>query len=42
VLSRIAGLAIVGSLLLAGVLMGAHEVSLLVQRIIDGIWPRGG
>ncbi len=42
VLTRIAGMAIVGSLLLGGVLMGAHEVALLVQRIIDGIWPRGG
>jgi len=34
--------AIVSSLLLGGVLMGAHEVALLVQRAIDGIWPRGG
>ena len=41
-LARIAGVAIVGSLLLGGVLMGAHEVALLVQRIIDGIWPRVG
>jgi len=41
-LALVAAVAILGSLLLGGVLMGAHEVALLVQRIIDGIWPRGG
>jgi hypothetical protein len=41
-LTVIAAMAVLGSLLLGGVLMGAHEVALLVQNIIDGIWPRGG
>ncbi|MBX3480334.1 MAG: helix-turn-helix transcriptional regulator [Caulobacter sp.] len=42
ILSLVALTAILGSLLLGGVLMGAQEVALLVQRIIDGILPRGG
>jgi len=37
-----AATAIVGSLLLGGVLMGAQEVALLIQQIIDGIIPRSG
>ncbi len=41
-MALIAGVAIVGSLLLGGVLMGAHEVALLVQNVINGLWPRGG
>ncbi|MBI1406440.1 MAG: helix-turn-helix domain-containing protein [Caulobacter sp.] len=42
ILSLVAVTAILGSLLLGGVLMGAQEVALLVQRLIDGILPRGG
>lgn len=41
-LTRIAIIAILGSLLLGGVLMGAHEVALLVQRIVDGAVPPRG
>lgn len=41
-LTRVAVIAIVGSLLLGGVLMGAHEVALLVQRIVDGAMPPRG
>jgi DNA-binding CsgD family transcriptional regulator len=38
----IAVMAIVGGLLLGGVLMAAHEVVLLVQRIVDGVVPPRG
>ncbi|WGM38073.1 hypothetical protein AMEJIAPC_00974 [Caulobacter sp. NIBR1757] len=41
-LTRIALIAIVGSLLLGGVLMGAQEVTLLIQRIVDGVVPPRG
>lgn len=41
-LTLVALIAIVGSLLLGGVLMGAHEVALLVQRIVDGVVPPRG
>ena len=41
-LTLVALIAIIGSLLLGGVLMGAHEVALLVQRIVDGIVPPRG
>jgi DNA-binding CsgD family transcriptional regulator len=41
-LTRVAVIAILGSLLLGGVLMGAHEVTLLVQRIVDGVVPPRG
>jgi DNA-binding CsgD family transcriptional regulator len=41
-LTKVAVIAIVGSLLLGGVLMGAHEVALLVQRIVDGAVPPRG
>lgn len=40
-LQVIALVAIVGSLLLGGVLMGAHEVALLVQYAINGVKPQG-
>lgn len=41
-LTLVALVAIVGSFLLGGVLMGAHEVTLLVQRIVDGVVPPRG
>jgi DNA-binding CsgD family transcriptional regulator len=41
-LTLVALIAIIGSLLLGGVLMGAHEVALLVQRIVDGVVPPRG
>jgi hypothetical protein len=41
-LTLIVLMAIVGGLLLGGVLMAAHEVALLVQRIVDGVVPPRG
>lgn len=38
----VAVMAIVGGLLLGGVLMAAHEVVLLIQRIVDGVVPPRG
>ncbi len=41
-LTMIALIAIVGSVLLGGVLFGAYEVALMVQRLINAVEPPRG
>lgn len=41
-LTVVALIAIVGSVLLGGVLLGAYEVALMVQRLINGVVPPRG
>jgi hypothetical protein len=41
-LTTVALIAIVGSVLLGGVLFGAYEVALMVQRLINEIEPPRG